>query len=56
MPIVTEVVYVCYVLPGTTLLLIIIRDELEMCGFYFFLKQYCTIAPTVIASVYAIAT
>ena len=28
----------------------------EMCGFSWFLKQYCTIAPTVLASVYALAT
>ena len=28
----------------------------EMCGFSWFLKQNCTIAPTVLASVYALAT
>jgi len=27
-----------------------------ICGFFWFLKQYCTIAPTVLASVYALAT
>ena len=28
----------------------------QMCGICWFLKQYCTIAPTVLASVYALAT
>jgi len=31
-------------------------DKLEMCGFFLFLKQYCTIAPTVLASVKVLAT
>jgi len=33
------------------------RTEMcALCGFSWFLKQYCTITPTVLASVYALAT
>ena len=48
----TGVVYAYCVLPGTTLLHANYYRRIEMCRFFWFFKQYCTIAPTVIASVY----
>jgi len=42
---------------SSTAIQIWIKSRIESeCGFSWFLKQYCTIAPTVLASVYALAT